>query len=114
MMGSMAPPMMIHLRFTNQSPDRLVVLIDDFSSPLGNFAVRPEKLTLDPGQSLETEPMSSRLGDSLAETEATLVLRVGGQAEKKVIVLRAVATESKPAAGQTPPPAADQAAKQNP
>jgi len=114
MMGSMAPPVMIHLRFTNQSPDRIVVLIDDFSSPLGNFAVRPEKLTLEPGQTLETEPMSSRLGDSLAETEATLVLRVGDQSEKKVIVLRAVVAESKRDAGTTAPAAGDQAARQNP
>jgi len=114
LMGSMAPPVMIHLRFTNLGTDRIQLRIDDFSSPLGNFAVQPEKLTLDPGQSLETEPMSSRLGDSLAETEATLVLRVGDQAEKKVIVLRAVPTTPKADANATPPAAAEQAPKQNP
>lgn len=114
MMGSMAPPVMIHLRFTNQGPVRIELRIDDFSSPLGNFAVQPEKLTLDPGQSLETEPMSSRLGESLAETDATLALRLGDQVERKVIVLRAVPPEPKPDASAPTPATADQAPKQYP
>lgn len=90
MMGSREPPLMIHLQFTNHGPERVTLNIVDFVSPLGNFAVQPEKLTLDPGQSTETEPMSSRLTDSLTEAEATLELQLAGQTEKKVVVLRAV------------------------
>ena len=81
---------MIHLQFTNHSPERVVLDIVDFVSPLGNFAVQPEKLTLDPGQAVETEPMSSQLAGSLAEADATLVLHLAGRTEKKVVVLRAV------------------------
>jgi hypothetical protein len=90
MMGSMGPAEMIHLQFTNHGSERVVLNIVDFVSPLGNFAVQPEKLTLEPGQSVEVEPMSSRLGGSVTEVEATLVLHLAGKTEKKVIVLRAV------------------------
>jgi len=90
MMGSMGPAEMIHLQFTNRGTERAVLNIVDFVSPLGNFAVRPETLTLEPGQSLEVEPMSSRLGGPVTEVEATLVLQVAGKTEKKTVVLRAV------------------------
>ncbi len=106
--GGMGPTVMIHLRLTNQSAAPVELGIEDFASVFGNFAVQPEKLSLDPGQSLETEPMSSRLGGSLAETEATLVLRLANKAEKQVIVLRAVtgptdATGQEPSPGDPPP-----------
>jgi hypothetical protein len=103
MMGNRGPLVMIHLRFTNQGSSRVELYIEDFNSPLGNFAVQPEKLALDPGQSLETEPMSSVLSDSLTETEASLVLRIADKSEKKVIVLRTV-----PSAPQTDGPAGPQ------
>ncbi len=89
MMGSMGPAEMIHLQFTNHGTERVVLNIVDFVSPLGNFAVRPETLTLEPGQSLEVEPMSSRLGGPVTQVEATLVLQVAGKTEKKTVVLRA-------------------------
>lgn len=90
MTGAMGRPVMIHLRFTNQGPAAVTLWIDDFVSPLGNFAVRPEKLVLEPGQALETEPMSSQLAGAFAETDVTLVLRLGPQAEKKTFRLKAV------------------------
>lgn len=104
--GGMGRPVMIHLRFTNQGAAAVTLLIDDFTSPLGNFAVRPEKLVLEPGQSLETEPMSSQLAGAFAETDATLVLRLGPQAEKKTFRLHAVPRPGEPS-GPTPvaPPA---------
>ncbi len=88
--GGMGRPVMIHLRFTNQGPGTVTLTIDDFVSPLGNFAVRPEKLVLEPGQSLATEPMTSQLAGEFSETNATLVLRVGPKAEKKTFTLHAV------------------------
>ena len=99
MMGGMGRPVMIHLRFTNQGATPVTLTIDDFTSPLGNFAVQPEKLVLEPGQSLETEPMSSQLGGALSEANATLVLRLGPQAEKKTFTLHAL-PDDRP--GQTP------------
>ena len=104
MLGRMTPAVLIHLRFTNHGAEPIALEIVDFKSPLGNFAVQPENLKLDPGQSLETEPMSSLLGDSLAETDATLVLRVAGRDEQKVIVLRAVPGSGGAADPSVPPP----------
>ncbi len=103
LMGSMGPTVMIHLRFTNQGPARVELHIVDFVSPFGNFAVQPEKLALDPGQSLETEPMSSQLAGSLAETEATLVLRLADKAEKKIIILHAGPAAAKAAGAEQAP-----------
>jgi hypothetical protein len=88
--GGLGRPVMIHLRFTNQGVAAVTLRIDDFASPLGNFAVRPEQLVLAPGQSLETEPMSSQLGGAFSETDATLALRLGSRAEKKTFRLKAV------------------------
>lgn len=82
-------PVMIHLRFTNHTDAPVELRIPDFVSPLGNFAVRPEKLTIEPGQSLETEPMTSQLASSFTETVVTLVLRLGEKVEKKTFPLKA-------------------------
>jgi hypothetical protein len=90
------PPVLIHLRLTNRGTERLDVFVPDFLSPLGNFVIEPEKLTLDPGQALEVEPMTSRLAGDIDETTVTLTLHVAGHTEKKVITLHTVA----------PPPAA--------
>ena len=100
MAGAMGRPVMIHLRFTNQGPAAVTLWIDDFVSPLGNFAVRPEKLVLEPGQALETEPMTSQLAGAFAETDVTLALRIGPKAEKKTFRLKAVAVPI----GQEPKP----------
>ncbi|MDI1248364.1 MAG: hypothetical protein PSV13_05720 [Lacunisphaera sp.] len=96
MAGAMGRPVMIHLRFTNQGPAAVTLWIDDFVSPLGNFAVRPEKLVLAPGQALETEPMTSQLAGAFAETDATLALRLGPSAEKKTFRLKAVPGSKEP------------------
>jgi len=90
------PPVMIHLRFTNNSATRADLLVADFLSPLGNFVVEPEKLSLEPGQTLEVEPMTSRLVGEISGATVTLALRLAGHGEKKNIVL-SVATEATPA-----------------
>jgi hypothetical protein len=98
-------PVMIHLRFTNQGAAPVTLIIDDFVSPLGNFAVRPEQLTLAPGQSLETDPMTSQLAGALAEVDATLVLRIGTKGEKKTFRLHGVTPPAEPAEPAGPEPA---------
>ena len=87
MMGG-GRPVLIHLRFTNHGTAPVELHITDFLSPLGNFVVRPEKLTLEPGQSLETEPMTSQLAGAFTEVTATLVLRLDGRAERKSFPLK--------------------------
>jgi len=96
-MGS--PPVMIHLRFTNNGPEKADLIIADFLSPLGNFAVRPDKLALEPGQSLEVDPMTSRLAGEVTGGEITLSLKLGKETETKTVTL-----EPKPESA--PPPAA--------
>ncbi|MBK8857043.1 MAG: hypothetical protein IPN11_04965 [Opitutaceae bacterium] len=94
--ASMRPPVIIHLRVTNQGTAPMAVRIADFLSPLGNFAVRPENLALAPGQSLEVDPMSSQLAGELIEVPVTLVIQSAGQKEKQTLDLKPAAP---PAAG---------------
>lgn len=89
MMGG-GRPVMIHLRFTNRGTATVELQIADFLSPLGNFVVRPEKLTVEPGQSLETEPMTSQLAGAFSEVTATLVLRLDSRTERKSFPLKAL------------------------
>ncbi len=97
-------PVMIHLRFTNQGSAPVTLVIDDFVSLLGNFAVRPEQLVLAPGQVLETEPMTSQLTGALSEADATLVLRIGAKGEKKTFRLNALKPAPEPEAAPTTQP----------
>ena len=99
MMANHGPLVMIHLRFTNKGSTRVQLQVEDFASPLGNFAVQPEVLALEPGQTLETEPMSSIMAEPLAETQVTLTLRIADQEDKKIVMLRAL-----PAVTPTPAP----------
>ncbi len=78
---------MIHLRFTNHGITKAELLIADFLSPLGNFVVTPDKLSLEPGQSAEVEPMTSRIAGEISGATVTLALRLAGQGERKNIVL---------------------------
>ncbi len=85
--GMGAPPVMIHLRFTNNGAAKADIVIADFLSPLGNFAVQPEKFSLDPGASLEVEPMTSRLAGEPSDGEISLSLKLAGATETKTITL---------------------------
>ena len=105
--ASMRPPVIIHLRVTNQGTEPMAVRIADFISPLGNFAVRPENLTLAPGQSVEVDPMSSQLAGELIEVPVTLVIHSAGQKEKQTLDLKPAAppsAESPPAANRPADP----------
>lgn len=87
-----APPVAIHLRFTNHGTAPVDLAIVDFLSPLGNFVVQPSTLRLEPGQSAAVEPMASRLAGEVASGEITLKLQIGGSRESKTIVLQREAT----------------------
>jgi hypothetical protein len=92
-----SPPIVIHLRFTNKGSEHLDLQIADFLSPLGSFVVEPEKLSLDPGQSVEVEPMTSRVASELDQTEVTLTLGLNGHGQKKTVVLKPAPTPPAPA-----------------
>lgn len=93
-MGS--PPVMIHLRFTNTGSERAELVIADFLSPLGNFVVTPEKLSLEPGQSVEVEPMTSRLAGEITGGEISLALHLGSRQETKTITLQPEPAQAAP------------------
>ena len=99
-------PIQLRLRLTNHGTAPADVAVEDFDSALGNFVVQPEKITVQPGESVEAEPMISRLGVPDAELPLTVKLHLSGRSEQQVLTLRAV----KEAAPPAPPPAAAPAA----
>jgi hypothetical protein len=97
------PPALLRLRLENTTQATLVVEVHEMNSELGNFAVRPDTLTLAPGQSAEPDPMESMLGLETYRVPVKVTLRAGGKTETKILTLLVV----KPAADAPPPPAAN-------
>jgi hypothetical protein len=81
-------PIVLWLQLTNTAGHPLSVEIDDFNSDLGNFAVQPEQVALIPGQSVEAEPMISRLGVTSLNIPVTITLRLNGKTETHVLTLQ--------------------------
>jgi hypothetical protein len=95
--GASMPPVALRLRLTNTSEETVEVTFVLCKSELGDFAVRPEKLVLAPGQAVEPEPMTSRLGLTSAELVLKVGLRVAGKVEQKDLVLKAAEQVEPPA-----------------
>ena len=87
---STMPPVALRLRLTNKSKEIIEVTFVLCKSELGDFAVRPEKLTLAPDQSAETDPMTSLLGLNSEELLVKVSLRIAGKVEQKNLVLKAI------------------------
>jgi hypothetical protein len=101
------PPAMLRLHLTNTTAGTVVVEVREVNSELGNFAVRPDKLTMAPGESAAPDPMQSLLGLDTYSLPVTITLRTGGQTETKVLTLRQVEpAEATPPPSAPPPPAA--------
>lgn len=86
------PGIMIHLRFSNQGLERIAITIDDFQSTFGNFVIQPNKLTLDPGQTVEVEPMNSRLAVTGGKFVVTLAIQHAGRTERNLMTLLTLVT----------------------
>ena len=93
------PVIQLRLRLTNHGPEPVTVEVVDFDSALGNFVVLPEKITVQPGASVEADPMVSRLGMSTGEIPLTLKLKIAGRSDQQVLTLKAL-TEAAPATPQ--------------
>lgn len=88
--GSPMPPVTLRVSFENKGTEPMVVVPTDVNSDLGNFAVRPDKLTLAPGQTGELDPMISQLGVTNDIIPLTISVRVGGKSETQVIQVKSV------------------------
>ncbi len=82
------PPAQLILTLTNHSAATIEVEIAGFDSELGNFAVRPERLTLAPGGTTEPDPMTSRLGVSSQEIPIKVTLVRQGTRDTQILLLR--------------------------
>jgi hypothetical protein len=89
------PPIVMWLQLTSAASNPLNVGIIDFKSDLGSFAVQPEQIALTPGQSVEAEPMLSRLGVTSLKIPVTVTLRLNGKTETHVLTLQPVDSADK-------------------
>lgn len=90
-------PLTLRLKLENKSAQPMDVMIHDFNSDLGNFAVRPEHLLLPAGETREVEPMVSQLASIADELPFTVVLRANGRTETQTIYVKLVPSSDGPA-----------------
>lgn len=86
--GSMGPGQVFSIQLMNTSSEQLTLAVWEFNSALGNFAVRPTKLVIEPGGTAAVEPMTTRLGGAGDGFEVALTLRTAKGEERRVIVLK--------------------------
>lgn len=92
--GSPMPPVTIRAEFQNKGTEPIVLEVTELNSSLGNFAARPEKLTIAPGETGSLDPMISQLGVTSDEIPLKLTLRVGDKRDTQVVMVKNVISES--------------------
>jgi hypothetical protein len=92
--GSPMPPVTLRVLFENKGTEPLELEVTEVNSDLGNFAVRPPKLTIPPGEKAVLDPMISQLGVTSDEIPLKLSVRTGGKKEQQVVVVKNVLAES--------------------
>ncbi|ATC63198.1 hypothetical protein CMV30_04085 [Nibricoccus aquaticus] len=102
MRNSTLPPVALRLRVYNLTAAPAELEFIECKSYLGNFAVRPEKITIPAGESGQPDPMVSLLGVSGEEIPVTITLRLGGKRETHTVVLVPLKAASKPPAPAAP------------
>jgi hypothetical protein len=92
--GSPMPPVTLRVLFENKGTEPLELEVTEVNSDLGNFAVRPPKLTIPPGEKAVLDPMISQLGVTSDEIPLKLAVKVGAKKEQQVVVVKNVLAES--------------------
>lgn len=92
--GSPMPPVTLKVAFENRGTEKIEIEVTEVNSDLGNFAVRPPRLTIEPGQSGALEPMVSQLGVTNDEIPLKLVVRYAGKKEEQVVVVKNILAQS--------------------
>jgi hypothetical protein len=77
----------MRVSFTNKSAQPVVFTVVEIKSLLANFAPRPERLALAPGQSADLDEMRSAAEENYDELDVTVTVRRGTQNETKVLSL---------------------------
>jgi len=92
MMGASGPGLRVQLQLLDHGhldAQPITIEILDFQSPLGDFALKPDRLALVPGQTASPDAVTSRVGIAAAEIPVQLTLRLAGEKEARTILLRA-------------------------
>jgi hypothetical protein len=92
--GSPMPPVTLKVAFENRGTEPVEIEVTEVNSDLGNFAVRPPKLTIAPGASGVLEPMVSQLGVTSDEIPLKLALRSGTRKEQQVVLVKNILAAS--------------------
>lgn len=92
--GSPMPPVTLRVLFENRGTEPMELEVTEVNSDLGNFAVRPPKLTIAAGEKGVLEPMISQLGVTSDEIALKLTVRSGGKKDHQVVVVKNVIAES--------------------
>ena len=92
--GSPMPPVTLRVQFENKGTEPLEIEVTEVNSDLGNFAVRPPKLVIPPGEKASLDPMISQLGVTSDEIPLKLAVRQGGKRENQVVVVKSVIRDS--------------------
>lgn len=80
-----APRLTLRVSFTNHGQQPSEFSVTDVISELGNFAVRPEKLTLQPGETGQLDAMNSSYPEVVEELTVEIRLRQNGKTESHSI-----------------------------
>ena len=86
--GSPMPPVTLRVAFENRGTAPMELEITEVNSELGNFAVRPDKLKLAPGEKGVLDPMISQLGVTSDEIPLKVSVRLQGKKETQVILVK--------------------------
>ena len=92
--GSPMPPVTLRVLFENKGTEPLELEVTEVNSDLGNFAVRPPKLTIPPGEKAMLDPMISQLGVTSDEIPLKVSVRTGGKKEQQVVIVKNILAES--------------------
>lgn len=88
--GSPMPPVTLRVVVENKGTTPIDLEVTDVNSDLGNFAVRPPKLTILPGEKGALDPMISQLGVTSDEIPLQVSIRYAGKKELQVINVKNV------------------------
>jgi hypothetical protein len=96
------PRLALTLTVANRSAQTITLAVADVNSTLGNFAPRPEKLVLAPGQQASVDPMLSTFENNFEELDVSVTIKCENRPETQVLKLQRAAPPAPAAPGKPP------------